>query len=368
MTFTIPNEADAAITDQAEIDSGDFQILNSANIFDGVIAGCGVTWTSGMTVRVATGQVSVQGFFPFIPQTDLTVTAPASGARFDLICVDYNGVVSRVVGTLSTTNPVFPAIPANNIVLASLYVLNTDVALAANRLIDKRMIIQNLFEQEMELVNSRDGSGSSPIGELGWYTVNVAGSGNTTAALSTGVSSHPGILSVGVTSGASGDRQCFSQSQTNADAVLLPTSISRMRAIIRMTLATQIMMRFGISDGPQTNATANAWGSNAVFFEYNWTTTAGDFYCVTRSAAANTNADSGVLGVANNWFDLEIVRLQNGNWQFVINKSIVVTSTSNLPTVAGQMALLVANNTTSARSVDVDYIGYNLSSLGQRYT
>lgn len=140
MTFTIPNAADAFSPEQAKVDKVDFDILVSA---DGVVSGCAVTaqGTPNMTVAVAAGVVVIGGISVAVAAGNVTITAAhATNPRFDLIAVNNAGVKSVVAGTAATA-PVFPSIPANSVILASVFVPANDTAINANQIVDKRISI-----------------------------------------------------------------------------------------------------------------------------------------------------------------------------------------------------------------------------------
>lgn len=65
---------------------------------------------------------------------------PRHPPRFDLITVNSSGTKAVTAGTASS-NPVFPAIPANSIVLAAIYVPAADTDIDANQIIDKRVTV-----------------------------------------------------------------------------------------------------------------------------------------------------------------------------------------------------------------------------------
>lgn len=143
MAFTIPNVGDAAFSDQAEPDSKDFEILGQGVQGSGVVSGCAVSAqaTPDMTVAVASGTVRISGTSASVTAGNLTIgAADASNARFDFIAVDNAGTKSVVAGTASA-NPVFPAVPANSIILASVYVPANDTAINSNQIIDKRVFV-----------------------------------------------------------------------------------------------------------------------------------------------------------------------------------------------------------------------------------
>ena len=143
MPFTIPNEADAFNTNQAEPDSVDFGIIQAGLARDGVISGCAVTaqGTPDMTVAVAGGEVVVGGANATVTAGNVTITtADAAAARFDLIVSNSSGTLSAVAGAAGS-NPVFPAIPASSVVLAAVYVPAADTTIASNQITDKRLLV-----------------------------------------------------------------------------------------------------------------------------------------------------------------------------------------------------------------------------------
>jgi hypothetical protein len=141
--FTIPNEASAAFAEQAEVDQGDIAILVAGHAGTGVVSGCEVTaqGSPNMTVAVAAGTVAVSGAAATVGAGNVTIDA-ADGAnpRFDLVVVGSAGNKSVVKGTASS-NPVFPAIPANSVVLAAIYVPASDTAINTNQIVDKRVVL-----------------------------------------------------------------------------------------------------------------------------------------------------------------------------------------------------------------------------------
>lgn len=144
MAFTIPNELDAFNGNQAEVDSKDFDILLGGSAKNGVVSGCAVTQqgTPNMTVQVSSGVVVVGGVVKDVSSVASLAlgAADATNPRFDLISVSNAGVVSVVAGT-AAGEPVFPAIPANSIILAAIYVPAAETAIVTNRITDKRVLI-----------------------------------------------------------------------------------------------------------------------------------------------------------------------------------------------------------------------------------
>lgn len=139
--FTIPNEADAAFAAQAAPDKVDVDILVAGHEGTGVVSGCAVTaqGTPDMTLAVAAGTVSVAGVTAAVTAGNVTITtAHATNPRFDLVVVSSAGVKSVTAG-LAAASPVFPAIPANSVVLAAVYVPANDTAIGPTQITDKRV-------------------------------------------------------------------------------------------------------------------------------------------------------------------------------------------------------------------------------------
>lgn len=148
MSFTIPNEADAAFADQSEPDKVDLDILVAALAGDGVISGCQVTaqGSPDMSVHVAAGTVTIGGATAAVTADDLSVTAAdATNPRFDLVAADDTGALAMVDGT-ADPNPVFPAVPADSVILASVYVPATDTDVDSNQIVDKRAIVRSPYQ------------------------------------------------------------------------------------------------------------------------------------------------------------------------------------------------------------------------------
>lgn len=153
--FRVPNAADAAYTSQASIDSGDLAIAVSAGQRAGVVGGCLVTAqaTPNMTVIAQDGVVrfpdGTQQFAPYTASLTVT-TANGTNPRHDLVVAvkgadvaTYAVIPGTPAAVTSTTEPVFPAIPANRIVVCSVYVPAAVTAITSAMLTDKRAIVPN---------------------------------------------------------------------------------------------------------------------------------------------------------------------------------------------------------------------------------
>lgn len=143
--FTIPNVADAFHTSQAQIDKVDLDIIVAGINGTGVVSGCAVTaqGSPNMTVAVEAGTVRVGQNVVDVTAGNATITtANGTNPRFDLIVVNNSGTKSVTAGTAAAA-PSFPAIPANSVVLAAVYVPASDTTIASNQIVDKRVLINN---------------------------------------------------------------------------------------------------------------------------------------------------------------------------------------------------------------------------------
>ena len=134
--------------DQAEPDSVDFDILVAPFALTAVISGTAVSaqGTPDGTVAVASGIVMVNDAVQVISSGNVDIlgaggaAADATNPRFDLVVASDSGTKLRVGGTASA-NPVFPAIPANRVVLAAIYVPANATTITSAQIIDKRVIM-----------------------------------------------------------------------------------------------------------------------------------------------------------------------------------------------------------------------------------
>lgn len=140
--FTIPNapDTDKSTLDQAEPDRVDFEILGNRR--KGVVSGAAVTSVSGNTVAVASGTIAYEGVDYALASNGSYAlsSAPSSGNRFDLVVARYASsavTLQTIAGTTSSTNPVFPALPSTDVVLAAI-LRRANESIVSNDIIDKR--------------------------------------------------------------------------------------------------------------------------------------------------------------------------------------------------------------------------------------
>lgn len=144
----LPNEADAFHDNQAEPDSVDFEILLLGYQRTGVLSGCLVAEdpvTPDLTVDVPVGTVLLDGSqIAVSEQLGNAVTTGAGSPRIDLVTINSSGTVVITDGT-AAAQPVAPAIPADSVPLAFLYVPASDTSIANEQINDKRVLVADRY-------------------------------------------------------------------------------------------------------------------------------------------------------------------------------------------------------------------------------
>lgn len=362
--FGIPNKASASYTRQAAGFSVDIDTIAAALAGDGVLSGLGVQaqGSPNMTVAVAAGQARVGGYFPYEIGENVTIAAADStNPRIDLIVIDYNGAVSCVAGT-AAQYPVPPALPANSIQLAQIYVPAAAAAITNAMIVDKRVTVADYFDLADEFTQGALVT-TGNFGALAW---GMTGATPGTAAYQTGSALHPGILRL-VTGATSGNNQRIHMGAASTNAAILPANVARFRALVAIPTITTLAVKLGIGVDVSDSA-AGSLGSAGAFVEFVPATSAKWRYTTRQASTSTTNADTGADVVAGNWYQFDIVRLQNGNWQFAKNGALAFTHSANKPTTASTVGFLVHTLTAAARNLDIDFVGLNLAPLGNRWT
>lgn len=146
--FTIPNQADAFNYKQAEPHSVDIDILVAGIKGDGVLSGYAVTQRASggpnMSVDVAagSGQMAGSSFSNGSVQNVALASAHTTHPRLDLIVLLNTGAAGNVTGT-AAASPVLPAIPANRVVIAAVYVPANDTSITDAQITDKRVQVSS---------------------------------------------------------------------------------------------------------------------------------------------------------------------------------------------------------------------------------
>lgn len=149
----------------------DIDALVAALAGTGVVSGCAVTaqGTPDMTVAVAAGVIRVNSLLPAVAAGNVTVTAAdATNPRIDLIVANDSGTKACTAGT-AAASPKAPAVPANSVLLAMVYVPAADTTMATNQITDKRCVVGDMEENFQFII---DGGGSAiTTGEKGHLEV-----------------------------------------------------------------------------------------------------------------------------------------------------------------------------------------------------
>jgi len=144
MAFDIPNYGDTAIPEQARLYAADLQMLTQTASLTGTKSGLQVAaqGSPNMTVQVGSGEIYWLNSVVAVAAGNVTITAAnATNPRIDLVVVDSSGVKSAVAGTAAAV-PTSPAIPANSVVLAQVFVPANDTTISTAQIKDRRIVVQ----------------------------------------------------------------------------------------------------------------------------------------------------------------------------------------------------------------------------------
>lgn len=148
MAFEIPNAADALNANQAEPDKVDLDILVEGMKGNGVVSGLAVTAQAipDMTVAVAAGNIVRDAVTANITGANATIgAADATNPRFDVVVITSANAIAVRAGT-AAAEPVFPALTAGDIALASVFVGAGDTAINSNEITDKRVFVPGVVK------------------------------------------------------------------------------------------------------------------------------------------------------------------------------------------------------------------------------
>lgn len=140
MAFSIPNEADAVVSERdAELDSVDVDILVAGFDGDGVVSGCAITSDGGTGLTVASGVVRIGGVNYTVPGNGITASA-ADGTypRYDLIEVGTSGTAVETTGTAESF-PGSPPVTAARVALGLIPRPIGDDTIATADILDRRV-------------------------------------------------------------------------------------------------------------------------------------------------------------------------------------------------------------------------------------
>lgn len=193
MAFTVPNEASASYTDQAEIDSVDLAIITAGFNGTAVISGCAVTAqsTPDDTVAVASGSVRIHGSTQAVSAGNVNVLSGSANAdgttssaadanyfRYDLIVANGSGQLGVLHGTVPapawpdySVNPVFPTFDSTaNVVLAAILVPPTAASItgiATSQIVRKDLTLSiNLAHDASHAMSGSNHTGDAVMSQL----------------------------------------------------------------------------------------------------------------------------------------------------------------------------------------------------------
>lgn len=151
MAFQIPNEDAALVQDQAEPDSVDINILVQGFARTGVISGGAATQQSvpDVTVQVSACTFELNGQrYTVSGGNSPAMPSDPSNPRFYLLCASTSGSFVAAAGN-AQSQPEFPAVPSNSVVLHAIYMPSGSGTIVANQIVDKRVFLstQPVFDK-----------------------------------------------------------------------------------------------------------------------------------------------------------------------------------------------------------------------------
>jgi hypothetical protein len=205
------------------------------------------------------------------------------------------------------------------------------------------------------------------FGDLGWSNYcSVTGINS----IITGVTDHPGILSLGTSATASANMALYSNLPSAASGTTNGTipfaQIEYFSFIIRLPSLTNLQtLNIGLVDNGALSFT-DAY-VNGVFFQYFYEL--GYWLPITYSAGNETYAPTTqITTVANTWYLLEMWNLGT-SLVWAINGTVILHQTTNIPTTSIlQPAVQIINNTAATSvTVQIDAFSMITQELGNRY-
>ena len=169
--FLIPNAGRAGERRLSEPDAVDFNTLGNDRW--GVIEGCEVECVGTLAVMKTPGRALVDNALVFVSDTQSVFVPVGSVPKYALLGVTAAGTMTLLDGIPSDQDPVFPDVPANVTVLASVY-CPAGAPDLSNYVIDKRTILQSVLHGiapgnvdflRTQAKNVPGSNGSAPLGE-----------------------------------------------------------------------------------------------------------------------------------------------------------------------------------------------------------
>ena len=219
-----------------------------------------------------------------------------------------------------------------------------------------------------EFYSGVNGTGTATeAGEhVGSYEWRSTANGTAASTSPASVADHPGIIQL-VTGTTSGNDTRLHLGNAATDNIYPFSDMVYAGFLVRTTDTTSNRLKCGlgvdVGDG-----TVAAWGTDAIFFEFDVATSA-NWRTHTRAASTTTTNTTSVAVTSNEWDLLEFYRLANGNISFWVNEALVFTHSANVPSsVMANIGVFVETQTAAARNIQIDWLAFRTARLGQRYT
>jgi len=138
--YTIPDSGEGDNDIQSGWYQGDIEVLMAGlQGVDCVLSGLAMTGGTDMTPDVAKGAVLTNGVLKAVAATTVTVTAAdATNPRIDYVVVTSSGALAVRAGTAAAA-PLPPALTANDVVIAQIYVGANDTSIGQSQIKDRRV-------------------------------------------------------------------------------------------------------------------------------------------------------------------------------------------------------------------------------------
>lgn len=366
MAFTIPDNDESFNTNQSlwmQTDIDNFVLGIQGN---GVLSGCAVTaqGSPDMTVAVAAGTIQWNGVSVTVASGNVTITAAnGTNPRIDLVVVDNAGVKSATAGT-AAASPKAPALPANSIMLAMVYVPANDTTIATNQIVDKRTITTTGVGGSSGGYDSvTTTTASQKVSFWDWFTIlgELAASSSTGYGIVGGTNSQyqpntttgKRVMRVFGSTGVAGNRGGVRNAETNPFTIRASENYS-FKTIIHETVAPiggTVEANFGF----RLNETSSA--QDGIFFR---SINSANWFLVCRNSGVESTVDMGI-GLDSTVRLLEFRITGDGtNVQGYVDGTLTGAAiTTNIPS-AGLFVMGMIDNTISTISTaqQIDMLGW----------
>ncbi len=192
--------------------------------------------------------------------------------------------------------------------------------------------------------------GNGTIGQLGWLSAGGSSSLIQSAA------SYPGIFRKD-TSASSGTYSYLALENVNASEAIPAGSHDTIWLIYATSNDANTQLRIG-----HQNTNTGDPPDNGTYFEKLAADT--NWFVVTRASGVQTRTDTGVA-VGTGRVTLRIVRQGSSVVQFYINRVLVASHTTNIPSTSLNPVASILNSAAASKTLDLDYFQLILTGLSR---